>query len=209
MTGLFTIRFITWQHGRIHDETHSPNHHFPLIPNYLLYPTYLFISSFYFIILAAKTATQITNIEFYECGAPLFCKYPNRECINTSTRLGFLFFGRVSYASHYAFFSIYLHISLYSFVFGCVYVCACVDMTVCIYVCRYVYINNHPVHCIHHSTYNQSHKLLRPMRKMVLFRLATYGQIEDNIIIYIKTYELRLRILGLMSHVSIITGMAT
>ena len=37
----------------------------------------LFISlyPFYFIILATKTATQFTNIEFYECGAPLFCKH--------------------------------------------------------------------------------------------------------------------------------------
>ena len=37
----------------------------------------LFISlhPFYFIILAAKTATKFTNIQFYECGAPLFCKH--------------------------------------------------------------------------------------------------------------------------------------
>ena len=81
-----------------------------------------------------------TNIEFYECGAPLFCKYPNRECINTSTRLGFLFFGRVSYASHYAFFlSIYIFLCTRFAVFWlCVCVCVCGHDCVCI--CMYVYI---------------------------------------------------------------------
>ena len=90
-----------------------------------------------------------TNIEFYECGAPLFCKYPNRECINTSTRLGFLFFGRVSYASHYAFFlSIYIFLCTRLLFLGCVYVSACVDMTVCVYVCMYINTNNHLIRCV-------------------------------------------------------------
>ena len=58
--------------------------------------TNLFISlyPFYLIILAAKTATQITNINvFYDCAAPLFYKHPNRERISTSTRLGLYFSG--------------------------------------------------------------------------------------------------------------------
>ena len=141
MTGLFAIRFITWQHGRIHDETHSPNHHFPLIPNYLLYTTYLFISSFYFIILADKTATKITNIEFYECGAPLFCKYPNRECINTSTRLGFCFSG--GYLMHHTtpfFLSIYIFLCTHLLMAN---ICMCVWtwlLCVYMYVGMYIYI---------------------------------------------------------------------
>ena len=76
-----------------------------------------------------------TNIEFYECGAPLFCKYPNRECINTSTRLGFLFFGRVSYASHYAFF-----LSIYIFLCTRLFLAVCMCVRVWTWLCVYMYV---------------------------------------------------------------------
>ena len=141
MTGLFTTRFITWQHRRIHDETHSPNyhfHHFPLIPNYddewVTEQQAAMISSLYLRQSGwnVETATKITNIEFYECGAPLFCKYPNRECINTSTRLGFCFSG--GYLMHHTtpfFLSIYIFLCTHLLM--AIYVCVCGhDCCVCI-----------------------------------------------------------------------------
>ena len=62
-------------------------------------------------------------------------------------------------------------------------------------------------------TYNQGQKLYGQLRKTVLSLTpqAMYNQfkrpcqVQDNFIIYL----LRLRILGLMSHVTIITSMAT
>ena len=71
--------------------------------------------------------------------------------------------------------------------------------------------------------YNPSQKLLAQQRKTMLCHKPQaiensfkrqYGEVEDNIIIYIYIYiyiykDLRLRILGLMSHVTIITWMAT